>query len=599
MRGAYGKTLRAERQPGSVLPAALVGWGAAAVAAGLCGCWGYARTGADGTDLVRDLCTGWAFAGSGLVAWARRPANRTGPVMLAEGMAWFLGNLQGFPVPLLFGLGAWGEALNLAVLAHLLLVFPDGRAGGVRDRQLIATGYLLVGVGGLVRVVLYDPVRDSSVSYLTCSGCGPNAFLVLHHPALFDAVDLAYRWAGVVLTILVAARMVFRWRSASPARRRVLLPSWVAVGLTLAFVGWEMLYLVMPEVLADANAALTVPSDLSEMAVPVVFLVSLLRMRLRRAYVGELLVTAGHTCTAHRLQDVLRRTLGDPTLVLGLRTGEGYADPDGRPLPAEAGREMTHTDTDAVLLHDDALTEDPALLAAACAVVRLWRRNARLRAKAEEQAMTARTVPGRLLQAAYEERRRLERDLHDGAQTRLLYTLMTLRGLGAKLPAGTDPGLRSAVEEVEGSLRQALDELRDLARGMYPAVLGRAGIAPALMALAEQCPVPVTVEAEPGRCPPLIETTAYFVACEALANAVKHAAARHIEVRARRHGARLVVEVTDDGVGGADDPSLDRGPARGTGLSGLRDRVSAVGGDLRVDSPRGRGTRIRVELPCA
>ncbi|MFQ6148478.1 sensor histidine kinase [Streptomyces seoulensis] len=597
--------LRGDRPPGTVPLPALTGWGAAALAAGLGGCWAYARIGAEPAGLARDLCVGWAFAGSGLVAWARRPANRTGPLLLAEGLTWFLGNLQGTPVPLLFTLGAWGEALNLAVLAHLLLVFPDGRAGGAAERRLIAAGYLLVAVGGLIRVLLYDPAADSSASYLTCTDCGPNAFLVRHDADLFGAVDLVYRWAGVALTVLVALRMVQRWRAASPARRRVLLPSWVAVGLSLAFVGWEMLYLLMPRLLGGADAVLALPSDLTEVAVPVVFLVSLLRMRLRRASVGDLLVAVGRTPTAHDLQDTLRSTLGDPTLVLGLRTGAGHADPDGRPLPASRAPDRdvtpvgTDQDADAVLVHDSALAEDPALLAAACAVVRLWRRNALLRAEAEEQARAARTAPGRLLRTVDEERRRLERDLHDGAQTRLVYTLMTLRRLDAGLPSGVDPALRRTVTEVEGSLRQALEELRDLARGIHPEVLGRAGIGPALTSLAEQCPVPVTVEAEPGRYPPLVESTAYFVACEALANAVKHAAARHIEVRARRSGARLVVEVADDGVGGVADPATGAAAGGGTGLTGLVERVSAVCGSLEVDSPEGRGTRIRVELPCA
>ncbi|MBZ6475108.1 ATP-binding protein [Streptomyces griseocarneus] len=586
-----------------------------AFVAGLGGCWAYARIGAEPVDLVRDLSVGWAFAASGLVAWARRPANRTGPLLLAEGLAWFLGNLQGLPVPLLFAISAWGEALNMAVLAHLLLVFPDGRASTARERRVIAAGYLLVAVGGLIRVLLYDPTADSSTSYLSCPECGPNAFLVLHDTDLFDAVDLVYRWAGVVLTVLVAMTMVRRWRTASRARRRVLLPSWVAVGLTLTFVGWEVLYLLMPEALSSADAVLTVPSDISEVAVPVVFLVSLLRMRLRRASVGDLLVTAGRAPTARDLQEVLRQTLGDSSLVLGLRTGDGgYADPDGRPLtapPARAGSSVTHVDTgqgaDAVLEHDSALGEDPALLAAAGAVVRMWLRDARLRAQADERADKALMVPRRLLQAAYEERRQLERDLHDGAQTRLLYTLMTLRRLGPRLPSGADPALRRTVAEAEESLRQALEELRDLARGIHPAVLGQSGLGPALTALAEQCPVPVTVEAEPGRYQPLVETTAYFVVCEAMANAVKHAAARCIEVRSRRIGTRLVVEVADDGVGGVDDlssatssssSSFSSSSSSGSGLRGLADRVSAVGGTLEVESPRGKGTWIRAELPC-
>ncbi|MEV3993841.1 sensor histidine kinase [Streptomyces sp. NPDC049837] len=575
-----------------------------ALVAGGLGAWAYRRAGGEPADLVRDLAVGWAFAVSGLVAWVRRPANRTGRLLLAEGLTWFLGNLQGFPVPVLFAAGAWGEALNLAVLAHLLLVFPDGRAATAHERRLIVAGYALVAVGGLVRAMLYDPAADASTSYLSCADCGPNALLVLHSPEAFDAVDLAYRWAGVVLTVLVALTLVRRWRTGSPARRRVLLPAWVAVGLTFTFVAWEVLYLLNPEALGAADAVMTALSDASQVAVPVVFLVSLLRMRLRRASVGDLVTSAGRAPTQADMQKMLRRTLGDPSLVLGVRAEDGgYTDPDGRPvrLPApgaggeDEGRDVTRVavgedeGADAVLEHDRALGEDPDLLDAAGAVVRLWSRDLRPRAGLS---------PRRILQAAYDERKKLERDLHDGAQTRMLYTLMTLRRLDAGLAQGADPALRRTVAEAEESLRQALEELRDLARGIHPAVLGRAGLGPALTALAEQCPVPVTVDAEPGRWAPLVETTAYFLVCEAMANAVKHAAARRIRVGVRRSGARLVVEVADDGVGGVRMPSDDQ-PSHGTGLSGLADRVAAVGGTLAVDSPRGEGTRIRAELPCA
>ncbi|MFG3510550.1 sensor histidine kinase [Streptomyces sp. NPDC047821] len=579
----------------------VVPWSAVAFAMGGLGAWGYGRAGGEPVDLVRDLAVGWAFAVSGLVAWVRRPANRTGRLLLAEGLTWFLGNLQGFPVPVLFAIGAWGEALNLAVLAHLLLVFPDGRAATANERRLVVAGYALVAVGGLVRALLYDPAADSSSSYLACADCGPNALLVLHAPEVFDAVDLVYRWAGVVLTVLVTLTLVRRWRTGSPARRRVLLPAWVAVGLTFTFVGWEVVYLLAPDALGAADAVMTALSDASQVAVPVVFLVSLLRMRLRRAALGDLVTGVGRAPTQRDLQEMLRRTLGDPSLVLGVRTEDGgYADPGGRPvrLPApgaagDTGRDVTRVEVDegadAVLEHDRALGEDPRLMATATAVVALWSRDLRPH---------ERLSPRRVLQAAYEERKKLERDLHDGAQTRMLYTLMTLRRLDARLPQGADPALRRTVAEAEQSLRQALEELRDLARGIHPAVLGRAGLGPALTSLAEQCPVPVTVEAEPGRWAPVVETTAYFLVCEAMANAVKHAAARRIRVGVRDTGGRLVVEVADDGAGGVRMPPVAE-PSHGTGLRGLADRVAAVGGTLVVDSPRGEGTLIRAELPCA
>ncbi|WP_244376027.1 sensor histidine kinase [Streptomyces ficellus] len=589
-------------------------WGLPALVAGVCGAWGYARAGAGPADLVRDLAVGWAFAVSGTVARLRRPANRTGPLLYAEGLTWFLGNLQGFSVPVLFAAGAWGEALNLAVLGHLLLVFPDGRAGSGYERRLVVAGYALVAVGGLVRALLYDPAADSSSSYLACARCGPNALFLFDAPALFEAVDVVYRWAGVVLTVLVTLTMVRRWRAGSPARRRVLLPAWVAVGLTFSFVGWEVLYLLAPEGLGGADAVVTVLSDVTQVAVPVVFLVSLLRMRLRRASVGELVLTVGRSPGHHGMQDMLRRTLGDPSLVLGLRADDGgHSGPDGRPVPppGRGGGDRAVTpvpagavrDAEAVLEHDRSLAEDTELMAAVGEVVRLWVRDLRVRSEAGVRGGQGdRAVPRRILQAVYEERKKLERDLHDGAQTRMLYTLMTLRRLDARLAPDADPALRRTVAEAEEGLRQSIEELRDLARGIHPAVLARAGLGPALTSLAEQCPVPVAVETEPGRWPAVVETTAYFLVSEALANAVKHAAARRIRVAVRGGGPGLVVEVADDGVGGVRLPSADGpeslGTGSGTGLKGLADRVAAVGGTLSVVSPAGGGTRIRAELPC-
>ncbi|WP_257155545.1 ATP-binding protein [Streptomyces sp. Ru87] len=576
-------------------------WGAVALAVGLAAAGAYHRAGATGTDLLRDLSVGWAYAAAGLVAWWRRPANRTGPLLLAEGLTWFLGNFQGSGVPLLFALGAWGEALNLAVLAHLLLAFPEGRLGTRLERRVVACGYGLVAVGGLLRTLLYDPSAGVDASYLACRDCGPNALLLHSDPRLFEAVDLAYRWLGALITLVVLAALVRRWRVSSPARRRILLPAGVAVAIAVAFVGWEVLYVLAPGSLATADALLTLPSDLSQVAVPVAFLAGLLRTRLHRAALGNVVVEVGPDPAPERLQEVLSRVLGDPALRLGLARGggrDGYADVHGRPLrlpPPGSGLATTPVaDGDrrsAVLVHDAALGEDPQLIAAVAASVRLCLRNSTLRSQVTVRAEETRAAQARLLEAADAERRRLERDLHDGAQTRLVFALMSLRRLGRGLDDRADPALRDTVSEADRALRLAIDDLRDLARGIHPAVLTREGLGAAVTALAEEAALPVVVMAEPGRCPPLVESTAYFVVCEALSNAVKHAGAGAVSVSLRSTGGRLAVEVADDGAGGAD-------PGGGTGLRGLADRVAATGGSLEVVSPPGGGTRIRAELPC-
>ncbi len=414
---------------------------------------------------------------------------------------------------------------------------------------MVASGYALVAVGGLVRATLYDPSAHQDATYLSCRDCRPDRNLLLWRadPAWFDAVDLGYRWAGALLTVLCLAALVRRWRISTRPRRRVLMPAWVAVAVAAAFVGWEVVHLLAPDTLDTADAVLTWPSDASQALVPLAFLTGLLRMRLRRTYIGNLVIEVGADPTPQRLQDTLARLLGDPLLRLGLRApdrggrspgGEpAYTDPAGNTLvlPRQgSGASATVVDESAgtptvVLVHDTALEEDEKLLLAVSCSVRLCLRSA---------AWDTRDIGPRLLQAADEERRRLERDLHDGAQTRLVLALMSLRRLDARLSRGDDrapdPALRRTVAEADQAVRQALDELRDLARGIHPAVLTREGLAAAVGALAQQAHIPVLVMVDPGRFPSLTESTAYFVVCEALSNAMKYSRANAVSVSGRR-----------------------------------------------------------------
>ncbi|MEU7282205.1 histidine kinase [Streptomyces sp. NPDC045431] len=593
-----------EHRPGASREAGrLMAWAVAAVAAGTVGTVGYARTGAEPSAVVVDVLTGLTYATAGLIALWRRPANGTGRLMLAEGLTWFIGNLQGFDQPLLVGMGAWWEALNLAVLAHLLLAFPEGRVAPRRARITVGSAYTLVAVGGLVRALSYDPAADPGSSYLLCDDCRGNALLLVRDPAVFAGVDLAYRWVGAALTLWVAVLMVSRWLAGSPAYRRVLVPVAVPLALTVAFVGWEVVYVLHPGLLRGGELLPLVLSDLAQVALPAAFLVGLFRIRLRRADVGNLVIAAGPDPTPSQLQTALREVLGDPTLRLGIphATVSGlYTDPEGRAIggPASRGRPGAGAAVTplgpgctppAVLVHDRALAQEPELLEAVSASVGLCLRTMQLAERAARNAERARELQLRLLSAEEQERRRLERNLHDGAQGRLVFALMGLRRIGTQW--GRDPQLRAAVDETEQTLRTALTELRELARGLHPAVLAREGLRAALTGLADESPVPVVVMADPVRLPELVEATAYYVVSEALSNAGKHSGARAVTVTVRREGLWVVVEVVDDGVGGADP--------EGRGLRGLADRVAAVGGSLRVSSPTGDGTRIEAELPCA
>jgi signal transduction histidine kinase len=209
-----------------------------------------------------------------------------------------------------------------------------------------------------------------------------------------------------------------------------------------------------------------------------------------------------------------------------------------------------------------------------------------------EQRVTVLTESrSRVIEAVAEERRRIERDLHDGAQQRLVALAMDL-GM-AKEKIDKDPAAASAlVAEAHDQAKRAIVELRDLVRGLHPAVLTDRGLDAAISALAGRSPVPVSVEVDsPERLSDAIETNAYFVVAEALTNVAKHSRATQARVIVRREGDLLVIEIADNGVGGAD-------PAHGTGLSGLRDRVGAFDGTLRVSSPEGGPTWIRAEIPC-
>ena len=233
------------------------------------------------------------------------------------------------------------------------------------------------------------------------------------------------------------------------------------------------------------------------------------------------------------------------------------------------------------------LLDQPALLEAAGSAARFALENERLQAELRAQLAELRESRARIVRAGDEERRRLERDLHDGAQQRLLGLGMALQ----LLQSHVDRAGGRLLEETEAELRQALAELRELARGIHPAVLTDQGLAAAIRTLASRAPLPVEVEGCNERLPEPVETAAYFVVSEALTNIAKYAQASNARIRVDRTDGHAHVEVHDDGIGGAD-------PQTGSGLRGLADRIAALNGQLEVESPQGGGTTITAEIPC-
>jgi signal transduction histidine kinase len=246
--------------------------------------------------------------------------------------------------------------------------------------------------------------------------------------------------------------------------------------------------------------------------------------------------------------------------------------------------------TVAVLIHDPALSEQAELVRSVSAATRLALENERLAAEVRTQLEAVRASRARIVAAGDAERRRVERDLHDGAQQRLVTLALSIQVARAQAD-GSNPALASSLDQASEDLAGALTDLRALARGIHPAILADEGLAAAVEALADRSPANVTLRAPAERFTPTVEATAYYVVAEALTNVVKYARASAVTVTIEREGETLRVEVADDGVGGAD-------PTRGSGLAGLDDRVAAAGGRLTVTSAAGVGTVVRAEIPC-
>jgi signal transduction histidine kinase len=298
-----------------------------------------------------------------------------------------------------------------------------------------------------------------------------------------------------------------------------------------------------------------------------------------------------------RTGDALAAALDDPTLELffWLPESEVHVDASGRvaAVKPDGARDLTPVRRGSLelgaVLHDRALSERPDVLESVIEAAGLAIEIARLRAEVRRRLAEVEQSRARIVAAGYEERRRLERDLHDGAQQRLVSIGLALRHVQRRLP-GSDHGLREALDGTVEEVAGAIEELRELARGVRPACLDD-GLGAALHELAARSPVPTRVEATPERFPERIEAAAYFVASEALTNSVKHARASRVTVSAARRNGSLVLAVDDDGVGGAR-------AAERSGLAGIDDRVTALGGALNVTSRPGRGTVITAELPC-
>jgi signal transduction histidine kinase len=531
-----------------------------------------------------------SFAFLGLYAFVKRPSNRVGPLMMAVAFAAWIGLIGWISTSVTYTLGFLFQDLWLAVLGQLFLAFPTGRLESRLDRSLVIITYAWWFVSTMVLLAFLD--------FRANGGIFENALLIHADDDLANTIARAGTVITAALALCFLYALVRHWRLASPAGRRVLAPVlWASIpsaAVIVSRVGGDALNVdPVNEIVRGPIGVLALTT------LPVGFAVGLLRSRLGRALVSDLVVELGEGPAPGRARETLARVLHDPSLRIAYRLpgSEAFVDEDGRPVGVldEPGQSLTPIERGgesiAVLVHDPAVHQDPDLLRSAVAAARLAVENERLRAEVRAQLEEVEASRARIVEAGDVERRRVERNLHDGAQQRLVTLSLELRWLRDHLPDDADDELTSSIDRLAAELRTAIDELRELARGIHPAILTEEGLVAAVGSLADRSVVPITVEAdEVGRLAEPIEATAYFVIAEGLANVAKYASFSHADVRIRRNESVLEVEVADDGDGGADIE-------RGSGLRGLDDRVAAIGGRLTVASPIGHGTVVRAEVP--
>ena len=537
---------------------------------------------------------GVGFVGAGLLAWYRRPDNRVGTLMVAAGFAWFVSLSVRTDPPLLFAVGHVFSDLFITVAIHLVLAFPSGRLESRIDRLLVGTAYAITTLGYLPFALFVDPAAAG------CVNCPENPLLVSNDISFVESWGDGLSVVGIAVLSAVLIRLIVRWRSASPPLRRVISPLYIAGGALLA-----MLVGLLTAGLAGASKA--VMDDLYYAAlipfglVPYLFLGSLVRTRmLRGGAVSELVSRIGGGLGEEELRRALARALGDPSLELAywIPDSERYVDAEGRPIDLPGpGSDRAASDVTldgrriAAIVHDPHLRDEPELVHAVGAAAALGLEKQRLEAELRAKIEELRDQRSRMIAVGLAERRRLERDLHDGAQQRLVSLALDLRLAQSSLRDDPDTAAE-LLSSADAELAEALEELRELARGLHPAVLSDRGLDPAIDALASRSPMPVEIEKRLGeRVPDEVELAAYFVVAESLTNVAKYADASQALVRLERDNGKVVVEIEDDGVGGAD-------PRRGTGLRGLADRISSLGGALQIDSAPGSGTRVTATIPC-
>ncbi|MBV9593949.1 MAG: sensor histidine kinase [Actinobacteria bacterium] len=530
--------------------------------------------------------TGLIYVAAGTIAWLRRPSNRIGSIIVVGGFCWLIVGLESTVDESLSCLSMIAITTPFAVMIHLLHAFPSGRLRSKLSHRTVVSAYAVALVLQLPNF-LFDPRMSPDGVLAICAS-----------PVLADFGEWIQRIGGITVMVITIVVMRARLRQATHEQRRVLAP--------LYLYGTAALLLVplAPDMFMPLFGLSMVPVTTIQILVfaglPVVFALAVLRGGFARtSEIQELGLWLG---AAERppLEQALAQTLGDESLRLVYWSNERkrYVDADGLRLDvpriaahrAAVEVEMAGRRVGAIV-YDPTLNDDPELVRAAGRVVAIAVDHERLTAELRASRRALKISRERIVEAADSERRRIARDLHDGLQAELVALALNAQQIAGQRSAM--PDVREAATKLRSGIDATASQLRQLVYAIMPAALIERGLSAAVEDLVDRMPIPTRLQQDrmPRRLPDRVERVAYFVIAEALANAVKHARATKLCVRLTLREDDLIIEVTDDGVGGAL-------AGAGLGLRGIADRVDVVGGRLHVSSPAGDGTTVNVEIPC-
>lgn len=536
--------------------------------------------------LVINVAVGilFVFAAALLI---RDGAQRGTAVLLSlAGLAWFTGWIRvPLPGPLSFMASTVG-ALFWAFAGWALLRYPESRLADRAETLFMVSAVLWLGAGHTLCSLFFDPTWDPA---RWPSGTW--------WPTMEDDRGIYTNIRAfelIVDAVLVAAYLLLAVRR---LRRLGGVDRWVLAPLVASIVaaGAPLVLRVAAPLSDQWLHTLAVVTSAAVLIVPLAFLAAIVRTRMTHTAVADVVMDLSKPDPAD-VTTALRRALRDPTLELRfwIPATKSYVDEAGQPVTDQNAQRLIVPIDDpsagriGVVVADPQLARHQHLVDAAVGASGLALRNAKLQAELRAQLDQLQASRRRITEAGVAERRRIERDLHDGLQQRLLALTLTV----AELRSTTvDSSVLSGLETIRSEMHSALQELRDVAHGVMPAMLAQGGLRPALDDVVDRLPLGVELEVESHRYPAAVELTTYYIACEGLANIVKHAHATLAKVRITSSDTELHLEVVDNGRGGAD-------VASGTGLAGLADRARALGGDLSVIPGPAGGTTLRAVLPC-